>query len=151
MSAEKNSKHEPSLAQTRRNARLRAMQGLYQHEINPQTSRSLIDQLTASQDMSKTDMDYFAELLKQVITGSDALDEKLIPYLEIPLQQLDALERCILRIAVYELSQRLDIPFKVVVNEAVSLAKKFGAADGHKFVNAVLDKAAAELRPLEQN
>jgi N utilization substance protein B len=137
-------------AQARRQARLRALQGLYQHEINPQTSHSLIEQFQLSQDMSKADLDYFAELLKQIITGMESLNEIMVPYLDIPLQQMDVMERCIIRIGLYELSRRPEIPFRVILSEAVALAKKFGAEDGHKFVNAVLDKAAADLRPHEQ-
>ena len=139
------------VAQTRRNARQRALQGLYQHELNPQTSRALIEQLKVSQDMSKTDVDYFAELLKQIITTTESLDQNLIPYLDIPIERLDAMERCVLRIAIYELTQHPEIPFRVILNEAISLAKKFGAEDGHKFVNGVLDKAVIELRAAEKN
>ena len=99
--------------------------------------------------MQKADIEYFAELLKKIVADTAAFDALIEPHIDIPLQQLDAMEHCILRIGVYELSQRLDIPFRVILNEAVSLAKKFGAEDGHKFVNAVLDKAATHLRPHE--
>lgn len=140
----------PPPSQARRRARLRALQALYQHEFNPQPSRHLVEQFMATQDMAGTDVDYFSELLKQVITGTGALDEALAPYLDIPVKRLDPTERCILRLAVYELLHRPDIPYRVVINEAVGLAKKFGAADGHKFVNGVLDKAVVELRAAER-
>lgn len=133
--------------QARKNARLRALQALYQHEFNPQTAQTLIDQFIKSQDMGKTDIEYFSLLVKKVIARSNQLNELLIPHLEIPLQQLDATERCILRMAVFELKERPDIPYRVVINEAVSLAKKFGATDGHKYINGVLDTAANVLRP----
>lgn len=133
--------------QARKRARLRALQALYQHELNPQSSQTLIEQFLATQDMEKTDLDYFSRLLKKIIAETGRLDELLQPYLDIPLQKLDATERCILRIAVYEFSQQPEIPYRVVINEAVSLAKKFGATDGHKYVNGVLDNAAKDLRP----
>ena len=122
------------------------MQGLYQNEFNPQSSFELIKQLSASQDMRKVDLEYFGELLKGIVRDMDSLDDLLKPYLQIPFADMDAMERCILRIAVFELSRRLDIPYRVILNEAISLAKKFGAEEGHKYVNAVLDKAAADLR-----
>ncbi len=136
-----------NLVQARKRARVRALQALYQHELNPQTSRALIQQFTETQDMEKTDLEYFSTLLKNVITKTDTIDNLLTPFLDIPLQKLDATEKCILRIAVYEFSQQLDIPYRVIINEAVGLAKKFGATDGHKYINGVLDNAAKELRP----
>lgn len=138
-----------NMAQARKRARMRAVQALYQHELNPQISRELIEQFLATQDMNNTDTEYFSEILKKVITETEQLDELLAPYLDIPIAQLDATERSILRIAVYELKQRLDVPYRVVINEAVSLAKKFGATDGHKYVNGVLDKAVKDLRAHE--
>jgi N utilization substance protein B len=126
---------------------MRALQALYQHELNPQSDRSLIDQFLATQNMEKTDLEYFSLLLKNIIADTGQLDDLLQPYLDIPMQKLDATERCILRIAAYELSRQPEIPFRVVINEAVNLAKKFGATDGHKYVNGVLDEAAKVLRP----
>jgi len=139
----------PNLVQARKRARLRALQALYQHELNPQSSRELIDQFLESQDMSNTDLDYFSELIRNIATTGKQLDELLLPYLDIPSEKLDITERCILRIAAYEFSQRLEIPFRIIINESVSLAKKFGATDGHKYINGVLDKAARVLRPHE--
>lgn len=133
--------------QARKHARMRALQALYQHELNPQSDRSLIDQFLATQNMEKTDLEYFSLLLKNIIADTGQLDDLLQPYLDIPMQKLDATERCILRIAAYELSRQPEIPFRVVINEAVNLAKKFGATDGHKYVNGVLDEAAKVLRP----
>ncbi|MBN1379753.1 MAG: transcription antitermination factor NusB [Gammaproteobacteria bacterium] len=139
----------PNPVQARKRARLRALQALYQHEFNPQSSRAVIDQFLATQDMEKTDVEYFSCLVKKIISSSAQYDDLLQPYLDIPLQKLDATERCILRIACYEFSEHLEIPFRIIINEAVSLAKKFGATDGHKYVNGVLDKAAKVLRPHE--
>ena len=139
--------NKPNLVQGRKRARIKAVQALYQHELNPQPSNVLVQQFLETQDMEKTDTEYFSLLLKKVITETEKLDDLLIPFLDISLEKLDTTEKCILRIAIYELSQQIDIPFRIIINEAVSLAKKFGATDGHKYINGVLDNAAKELRP----
>jgi N utilization substance protein B len=135
--------------QMRRKARQRALQALYRWALNPQSAPDIQQEFVQTQDMTQVDMDHFSELLRECIARSDFLDQTLSPYLDIPIAQLDPVEHCILRISVYELTQRLDIPYKVVINEAVDLAKKFGADQGHKFINGVLDKVAQELRPRE--
>lgn len=136
--------------QTRRLARQRALQALYQWELNPGPVNSLLEQFMATQDMEKADVEYFTELLRQSISLAKELDGQLSGYLDIPLPQLDPIERCILRLSAYELTRRLDIPYRVVISEAVALAKKFGAEEGHKFINGVLDKAADDWRPQEE-
>ncbi len=136
--------------QMRRKARQRALQALYRWTLNPQSARDIQQEFVQTQDMGQVDMEHFSELLRECIARSDVLDQTLSPYLDIPIAQLDPVEHCILCMSVYELSQRLDIPYKVVINEAVDLAKKFGADQGHKFINGVLDKAAQELRPRER-
>jgi N utilization substance protein B len=135
--------------QMRRKARQRALQALYRWALNPQSAPDIQQEFVQTQDMAQVDMDHFSELLRECIARSDFLDQTLSPYLDIPLAQLDPIEHCILRMSIYELTQRLDIPYKVVINEAVDLAKKFGADQGHKFINGVLDKAAQKLRPRE--
>lgn len=135
--------------QMRRKARQRALQALYRWALNPQSARDIQQEFMQTQDMEQVDMEHFGELLRECIARADSLDHSLAPYLDIPVAQLDPVEHCILRMSIYELTQRLDIPYKVVINEAVDLAKKFGADQGHKFVNGVLDKAARELRPHE--
>jgi transcription antitermination protein NusB len=135
--------------QMRRKARQRALQALYQWELNPQSAWDIQKEFGQTQDMEQVDMEHFSELLRECIARSDFLDQALAPYLDIPIAQLDPVEHCILRMSVYELTQRLDIPYRVVINEAVDLAKKFGADQGHKFINGVLDKAAQTLRPQE--
>ena len=99
--------------------------------------------------MAKTDLDYFHELLTQVALKSEELDEVIAPLCDRKLSHLDPIELSILRLAIYELKHHLEIPFRVVVNEAIELAKKFGSEDGHKFVNAVVDKAVKQLRVTE--
>lgn len=143
------SKGAPNLMQARRLARQRALQALYQWELNPGPVNGLLEQFLTTQDMEKVDMEYFTELLRQSVALCKELDERLEPYLDIPAAQLDPVERGILRLSVYELTRRLDIPYRVIISEAVALAKKFGAEDGHKFINGVLDKAVRDWRPYE--
>ncbi|MGF1760397.1 transcription antitermination factor NusB [Photobacterium sagamiensis] len=93
-----------------------------------------------------TDVSYFSDLLTGVVLNHQELDSKMRPYLSRPLQDLDQMELALLRLAMYEMVKREDVPYKVVINEAIELAKLFGAEDSHKFVNGVLDKAAPTLR-----
>jgi transcription antitermination protein NusB len=136
-------------AQMRRKARQRVLQALYRWQLNPQPAEDIQQEFLQTQDMQQVDMGHFSELLRECIAGAEALDLSLAPYLDIPVSQLDPVEHSILRLSLYELTRRLDIPYRVVINEAVDLAKKFGAEQGHKFVNGVLDKAARQLRPHE--
>ncbi|HEX5054969.1 MAG TPA: transcription antitermination factor NusB [Gammaproteobacteria bacterium] len=138
-----------NVAQMRRKARQRALQALYRWRLNPQSARDIQQEFLQTQDMDGVDMEYFSELLRECIARADDLDRLLGPYLDIPVPQLDPVEHSILRMSLYELMQRPDIPYRVVINEAIDLAKKFGAEQGHKFVNGALDKAARELRPHE--
>lgn len=138
-----------NLMQSRRLARQRGLQALYQWELNPGPVRDLLEQFMATQDMDKVDVEYFTELVRQSVALTDELDGRLSGYLDIPLVQLDPVERCILRLAAYELTRRLEIPYRVIISEAVALAKKFGAEEGHKFINGVLDKAVRDWRPYE--
>lgn len=135
--------------QSRRLARQRALQALYQWELNPGPVNSLLEQFMTTQDMEKVDIEYFTELLRQSVAMADELDGQLSGYLDIPLARLDPVERCILLLATYELTRRPDIPYRVIISEAVALAKKFGAEEGHKFINGVLDKAVRDWRPYE--
>jgi N utilization substance protein B len=130
-------------------ARRYAMQALYQWQMTGHDLTSLIEQFLADQDMRKTDVAYFQELLRQILGQLDSIDEILTPFLDRPPNQVDPVERAILRIAVYELAYRLDIPYRVVINEGVEMAKKFGAEQGHRFINGVLDKIAHKLRVVE--
>ena len=100
-------------------------------------------------DFSHVDLEYFQATLRGVVNTYGVLDAYLEPLLDRKLDDLDPVELAILRLGLYELKERIDVPFKVVINEAVSLAKKFGATDSHKYVNGVLDKAARGFRGLE--
>lgn len=139
-----------SLAGLRHQARHYALQALYQRQMTGQSAADITAQFLADNDFSRADQDYFIEALEAVIAGSPALDARYQPYLtERSLDELGLVERAALRLGAWELLERLDIPYRVAINEAVSLAKKFGAADSHKFVNAVLDKLAQEVRRAE--
>lgn len=140
-----------SLTVSRRMARTRALQALYQAEMNPTAAVALVKQFYDGQnDMSKVDADYFQELVHQCLAQQQDLDALFQPFLQIRLDQLDPVERCVLRLSCYELKSRLDVPKRVAINEGVELAKKYGAEDGHKFVNGVLDKLANQLRQHEK-
>jgi N utilization substance protein B len=126
-----------------------AMQALYQWQLARQTSAELLNQFAADEGYAEVDAEYFAGLLRGVVDNAEALDRSLGDMIDRPVAQLDPVEHAVLLIGVFELGHRLETPFRVVINEGVELAKKFGATDGHKFVNAVLDRAARNLRPAE--
>lgn len=133
----------------RARSRRRALQALYQWQITGQSAGTIATQFFEEQDMSIADDDYFRDLLGGVEREREALDAGLEPLLDRPLEQVDPIERAVLRLAAYELKSRLDVPYRVVINEAIDLAKDFGAEGGHSYVNGVLDKAIALWRPVE--
>jgi N utilization substance protein B len=130
-------------------ARRRALQALYQWQLAGQALGDIEVQFFEEQEMRDVDVEYFRELLHGIPRYLLSLDADLVPYVNIPLAEVDPVERAILRIAAYELSHRLDVPYRVVINEAVVLAKDFGAEQGHRFINGVLDKLAPVKRPVE--
>ena len=130
-------------------ARRLAMQAVYAWELAGQELQELLAQFAQDPDYLKTDQDYFSRLLRGVVSDPDKLDGYLKPQLDRPLEQIDPVELAVLRIATLELLQQPEVPYRVVLNEAVALTKKFGAVDAHKYVNAVLDKLVPELRQLE--
>jgi transcription antitermination protein NusB len=130
-------------------ARKLAMQALYRWQLNASPWQDLVQEFASAEDMPKADREYFREVVANVCRERDALDEQLAQWMDRPPVQLDPIEHAVLLIALYELRARLEIPYRVVINEGVGLAKRFGATDGHKFVNAVLDRAARVLRPHE--
>ena len=130
----------------RRRARQFAVQAVYQWQLTDAAVGTIIDQFSEDQDLSKTDVPYFKELLAGVINRSETLDEKLAPYLSRKLTDVDKVDIAILRIAMYELTYRTDVPHKVVLNEAIELAKDFATDESYKFVNGVLDKALRSLK-----
>lgn len=130
-------------------ARRLAMQAVYQWQMTAHEASDLIAQYLADEDNRNADAEYFAILLRGVLQNHVALDELLAPTLARPLYEVDPVERAVLRVAAFELQQCLDVPYRVVLNEAVALTKKFGAEQGHAFVNAALDKLARTLRAVE--
>ena len=111
--------------------------------------RKILAQFEEEQDMGIVDRDYFEALLLGVEQHQETLDEALAEYLDRPMAQVDAIERASLRLAAFELCHRLDVPFKVILNEAVELAHDFGSEGGASYVNGVLDKFAARWREAE--
>ena len=136
-------------AHARARARRYAMQALYQWDLSGTDLPVIRRQFLEAEDFSRADQAYFVELLSRIPGQVDVVDENISAFIDRPLAQLDPVERAILRIGVYELLYRLDIPFRVIINEAVQLSKKFGAEQGHTFVNGVLDKAAHKIRAAE--
>jgi len=130
----------------RRRARQFAVQSVYQWQITKLNAGQIIDQFTVDQDLSKTDVPYFKELLTGVINHVEDLDEKLSPYLSRKIEDVDMVDIAVLRIAMFELTYRTDVPHKVVLNEAIELAKDFATDESYKFVNGVLDKALRSLK-----
>ena len=126
----------------RRRARECAVQALYSWQLSQNDIADVEYQFLAEQDVKDVDVLYFRELLAGVATNTAYLDGLMKPYLSRLLEELGQVEKAVLRIALYELSKRSDVPYKVAINEAIELAKSFGAEDSHKFVNGVLDKAA---------
>lgn len=141
----------PSFVKQRSLARRRAMQAIYQWQMAGNDLQDINDQFLTEQDMSKVDIEYFQELLFQVPKQIDELDSAAVKYMETSLEETDPIERAIIRLAVYELKHRLDVPYRVVINEAVVLAKAFGGDNSHTFINSIVDKVAHELRQAEIN
>ena len=134
---------------SRRRAREFALQAIYQWLVNESTAETLLAQLKEQKDFPKADQPLAEALLRGVIVNVDALRQRITPYLDRPIKELSPVEHALLLLAACELRDHIETPYKVVINEAVELAKSFGGTDGHKYVNGVLDKLAAELRPKE--
>lgn len=126
----------------RRRARRRALQALYQREITGEAVDGIIVQFLEAQDFSGVDTDYFKRLLHGVEDQETALRDDLQPLLDRPFAQLDTMERILVLLGAWQLRHDPEVPFPVVVDEAVDLANRFGSAQTHRYVNAVLDRAA---------
>ena len=133
----------------RRHARDKAMQALYQWQISGEDLDWIRDHYQQEQGVGTGDEEYFLELLYQIPARVDDLDKIYRKYVTNFADHIDPIETSILRIATYEFEEHLEIPYKVVINEAVNLAHDYGADDSHKFINGVLDPLSAELRKLE--
>jgi len=133
----------------RRRAREFVLQGLYQRQLSGNAAAAVRAQIAEASGFAKADQAYFDALWTGASAGFDDLVALCAPYLDRRAAELSPIERAILAIGAWELAHRLEIPYRVVINEAVELAKSYGGTDGHKFVNGVLDKLAAELRAAE--
>jgi transcription antitermination protein NusB len=131
-------------------ARKLAMQALYQWQLTQQTAAEILQQYLESEDSNGVDEEHFSELVTECIGQQAEITATLTPFIDRPLDQLDPVEAAILMIGIYELRSRLDVPYRVVINEGVDLCKRFGATDAHKYINAVLDRAAREIRSAER-
>lgn len=129
----------------RRRARECAVQVLYSWYVSQNSPAEIELNFMAEQDLKGVDTPYFRRLFRQTAENVDVVDQIMMPYLDREVSELDPIEKAILRLAVYELKFELDVPYKVVINEAIEVAKVFGAEDSHKYVNGVLDKVAPVL------
>lgn len=139
--------HERRSANTRRAvARKLALQAIYRWQINTGPWQDLVQEFDAAEDMPKADRQYFEALVSGIARDHAALDDSLASFMDRAPAQLDPVEHALLWIGLFELEHSPEVPYKVVISEAVSLTRRFGATDGHKFVNAILDRAAKALR-----
>ena len=130
----------------RHRAREFALQGLYQWLLNNEEASTVVNNIRAAHGFEKADADHFAVLLYGAIKDSVALRESFAPLIDRTIAELSPIEHAVLLIGAFELKNNLEIPYRVVINEAVELTKSFGGIDGHKYVNGVLDKLAPKLR-----
>lgn len=133
----------------RSRARRRALQAVYAWQLSNNRIDSVIDQFRNEQDMQIADLDYFEDLVRGVEREHAELDAGFMPFLDREVDRVDPIERAVLRIAAYELRHRVDVPYRVVINEAVETTKRFGSEHGHTYVNGVLDKLAGAWRSAE--
>ncbi len=135
----------------KRRARRLVLQALYQWLMSKHELSEIETQFRVANNMDKVDIDYFCRLLYGVPKSLQAIEESFTPFLDISIESLNPIELTILRLSSYELLYCLDIPYRVVLDEAVTLAKEFGSQDGHRFVNGVLNKLAKQVRTVEIN
>lgn len=139
------------MSRQRSQARRLAVQAIYQWQLAGQNIGDIVAHMLTETDTNpkKLDVDYFRSLVEGISSNVGKLDEALKPHLARSIDSVDPVERAVLRLGVYELMNHIEVPYRVVINESVELAKTFGAEQGHKFVNGVLDKASKELRAVE--
>ena len=138
--------HPASMKGSRHKARRSAVQALYQWQLTQQAPGDIEHHFILDHPMEDVDVEYFHKLVREIPLRLHELDDHLGPYLDREIADVDPVERAILRIGAYELEFHPEIPYRVILNEAVELAKTFGAEHGHKYVNAVLDRVAGDLR-----
>lgn len=150
MQAHPNKPQAKNTPAARHKARRFALQGLYEWQLSGNQPFEIEARYRVENAMHKVDLAYFHELLHQVVAKNRELDNAFEPFLDRKMQQLDPVERNILRIGSYELIHHIEIPYKIILNEAVELAKDFGATDSYKYVNSILDELAKTVRKAEK-
>lgn len=130
-------------------ARSHATQAIYQWQVTGDSVTDVINHFLAEQNSKKFEVDYFRDLVNGVTANLDELDNMLTPLLDRAIESVDLVERAVLRLGAYELAKHPEVPYRVIINESVELAKIFGADQGHKYINGVLDKLATKLRAVE--
>ena len=140
-----------SIAAARSKARRFTLQALYQMQLTGDSASTVEQQFLSDHEMKRVDTTYFHEVLSGIAAGQDSLLETITPHLDRDLSETDPVEKAVLLIGAYELKERIDIPYKVVINESVELAKQFGATDSFKYVNSILDQLAKLYRSVELN
>ncbi|MGZ5201206.1 MAG: transcription antitermination factor NusB [Telluria sp.] len=145
--SEKSTHANPSKSRTpRHRAREFALQGLYQWLLNNEPASTVVNNIRGAHGFDKADGEYFTEVLNGAIAQSVELREVISPTLDRPISELSPIEHAALLLGAWELKNKIEIPYRVVINEAVELTKSFGGAEGHKYVNGVLDRLAGKLR-----
>ena len=142
-------RNQPAHRGSRRRSRELALQALYQWLLSGDEADALCRQAAEQKDYTRADTGYFELLAHGVIEHAAELHAALQPFLDRPTQQLSPIEHALLLLGAYELMHAPEVPYRVAINEAVELAKAYGGTDGHKYVNGVLDKLAAQVRPAE--
>lgn len=137
----------PFSRRARERARRTAMQALYEVFLSNKTVAEILNRYVDDDSLKRADRDYFRKLVKGACEQRQQLDESIAPLLDRPLKELDPVELSILHIGVYELIYEPEMPSRAVINEAVELAKMFGATESHKYINGIMDRAARQLRP----
>lgn len=137
------------MSHARTMARRCTVQALYQWQLTGQNVDEIYQQFLVERNMAKIDTEMFKELLTGITKALDKLDEKIQPHLDRDIAEVDPVERAVLRLGAYELMYKPEVPYRVAINESLEAVKTFGAEQGHRFVNGVLDKLAQDVRELE--
>jgi transcription antitermination protein NusB len=137
------------LVASRQKARHYAVQGLYQWQMNDSSWSEIASQFLTEYSLKKQEATYFKLLLQNCVDRAEEFDQLLLPHMDRSVAEVGCVEMAVLRLGCFELKEGIDIPYRVVINESVNLAKKFAATDSYKFINGVLDKLALELREIE--
>lgn len=144
-----NNNEEKVVPSLRRKARSLAVQALYQWEVTREPISLIELHFLQDAKSNKVDLEYFAELLHGVVNNIEIITEEMVPVLDRDIEKLNTVELTILRLSIFELLKRLDIPYRIIINEALELTKLFGSKEGFKYVNGVLDKVAKKVRSNE--